>query len=53
MGAMIALLAWVYTSNLIILFGANFSAQLHGIAAEKDLSEPTTVKKIRRFPSRR
>jgi len=29
-GAMIALLAWVYTSNLIMLFGANFSAQLHG-----------------------
>lgn len=30
MGAVIALLAWVYTSNLLILFGANFSAQLHG-----------------------
>ncbi len=33
-GAMIALLAWVYTSNLIMLFGANFSAGLHGPAAE-------------------
>ena len=31
MGAVIALLAWVYTSNLIMLFGANFSAQLHEI----------------------
>ncbi len=28
-GAIIALLAWVYTSSLIMLFGANFSAQLH------------------------
>ena len=28
-GAMIALLTWVYTSNLIMLYGANFSAQLH------------------------
>jgi membrane protein len=55
MGAVIALLAWVYTSNLILLFGANFSAQLHGIAAEKDVPEPTMVpiEKIRRFPSRR
>ncbi len=53
MGAMIALLAWVYTSNLILLFGANFSAQLHGIAAETDLPETPVVEKIRRFPSRR
>jgi membrane protein len=55
MGAMIALLAWVYTSNLILLFGANFSAQLHGIAAETDLPQPSTImtEKIRRFPSRR
>jgi membrane protein len=29
MGAIIALMAWIYTSNLIVLFGANFSAQLH------------------------
>ncbi len=34
MGAVIALLAWVYTSSLILLFGANFSAQLHGQAME-------------------
>jgi membrane protein len=31
MGATILLLAWVYTSNMILLFGANFSAQLHWI----------------------
>ncbi len=29
MGAIIALLTWVYTLSLITLFGANFSAQLH------------------------
>lgn len=28
-GAFVALLIWVYTSSLIILFGANFAAQLH------------------------
>jgi membrane protein len=33
MGAVIALLAWVYTSNLILIFGANFSAQLPRISA--------------------
>jgi membrane protein len=33
MGAIIALLAWVYTSNLILIFGANFSAQLHWTAS--------------------
>lgn len=31
MGAVIALLVWVYTSNLILLFGANFTAQLHRV----------------------
>jgi uncharacterized BrkB/YihY/UPF0761 family membrane protein len=35
MSAVIALLAWVYTSNLIMLFGANFSAQLHRSEAEQ------------------
>ena len=29
MGAVIALLTWVYASSLITLYGANFSAQLH------------------------
>ena len=28
-GAVTTLLVWVYTSNLILLFGANFSAQMH------------------------
>ncbi len=35
MGAVIALLAWVYTSNLLMLLGANFSAQLHRLASEQ------------------
>jgi membrane protein len=29
MGAIVALMAWIYTSSIIMLFGANFSAQLH------------------------
>jgi membrane protein len=29
MGAVIALLTWVYTSNMIVIFGAYYSAQLH------------------------
>jgi membrane protein len=29
MGAVITIMAWVYTSSFIMLFGANFSAQLH------------------------
>jgi len=41
MGAVIALLVWVYTSNLIMLFGANFSAQLHRMTAQKPY--PDTV----------
>jgi uncharacterized BrkB/YihY/UPF0761 family membrane protein len=28
-GAVIALLVWVYTSSLIMLYGAHFTAQLH------------------------
>ena len=43
MGAVVALLAWVYTSNMIVLFGANFCAQMHWIrseiAAPKSFSE--------------
>jgi len=35
MGAVITLLVWVYTSNLIMLFGANFSAQFHRVASEQ------------------
>jgi len=55
MGAVIALLAWVYTSNLILLFGANFSAQLHGFMWEQSLpdSELFLGERLRRFPSGR
>jgi YihY family inner membrane protein len=39
MGAIIALLMWVYTSTLITVFGANFSATLH---KAEQLSEAPT-----------
>jgi len=42
-GAMIALLAWVYTSNLIMIFGANFSAQLHGPATDPAHKSPVDL----------
>jgi membrane protein len=52
MGAVIALLAWVYTSNLILLFGANFSAQLHVTMSEESAPgyDLYIGEKIRRFP---
>jgi membrane protein len=55
MGAVIALLAWVYTSNLILLFGANFSAQLHGFMWEQSLPDSGLFlgERLRRFPSGR
>jgi len=55
MGAVIALLAWVYTSNLILLFGANFSAQLHGMRWTQSMpdSEMYIGERLRRFPSGR
>jgi len=34
MGTAVTLLAWVYTSNIIVLFGANFCAQMHWIRSE-------------------
>ena len=34
MGTAVTLLAWVYTSNMIALFGANFCAQMHWIRSE-------------------
>lgn len=43
MGVIIALLAWVYTSNLFLLFGANFSAQFHWVAmdmSDSDIAPP-------------
>jgi len=54
MGAVIALLAWVYTSNLIMLFGANFSARLHDMMAEQTVTDNTLYlgEKLRRFPAR-
>jgi membrane protein len=53
MGAVIALLVWVYTSNIIMLFGANFSAQLHSLRTEQALidSGSINVKNFRRYPS--
>jgi membrane protein len=53
MGAMIVLLAWVYTSSMIMLFGANFSAQLHAAADKKCLQESDDLQhdNISRFPS--
>jgi membrane protein len=52
LGAVIALLAWVYTSNLIMIFGANFSAQLHGIRLEQLLRDSGSFprEKVSRFP---
>ncbi len=54
-GAIMALLAWVYTSSLIMLFGANFSAQLHTMTRGQDQLETEVLprEKLRRFPSRR
>jgi membrane protein len=54
MGAVIALLAWVYTSSSIMLFGANFSAQLHAAVDKECLPEPDDLQhdNISRFPSR-
>ena len=34
MGTVVALLAWVYATNMIVLFGANFCAQMHWIRSE-------------------
>jgi len=34
MGTVVALLAWVYTSNTIVLFGANFGAEMHWVHSE-------------------
>jgi membrane protein len=48
-GAMIALLVWVYTSSLILLFGANFTAQLHGIRMQEPIPSTDTYQRGR-FP---
>jgi membrane protein len=53
MGAVITLFVWVYTSNIIMLFGANFSAQLHSMRTEQALldSGAVNVKNFHRYPS--
>lgn len=53
-GAVIALLVWVYTTNLILLFGANFSAQLHAIRMQTTAPRAGTFpgEKLRGLPSR-
>ncbi len=58
-GTIILLLVWVYTSSLIMLFGANFSAQLHRPAPGEEMiplpAEPgrgSPHDKIRRFGRR-
>jgi uncharacterized BrkB/YihY/UPF0761 family membrane protein len=53
MGVFIALLVWIYTSNVIMIFGASFSAQMNKSAPKKYIHEPDdlTKERIRRFPS--
>jgi membrane protein len=56
MGAVITILAWVYTSSFIMLFGANFSAQLHrpwlepqsAVPSVKDVENPS-ISRVRPF----
>ena len=54
-GAVIALLVWVYTSSLILLFGANFTAQLHGIRMQEPVPGSGTFQReeSQDFPSKR
>ncbi len=58
-GAIIALMAWVYTSTLILLFGAGFAAKLHCPypASESDYLPLATregsLYKLRSFPRSR
>jgi membrane protein len=40
MGAFIALLTWVYTSNMIMIFGANFTAQLDWMTTNTQPPKP-------------
>jgi membrane protein len=53
-GAVIALLVWIYTSSLILLFGANFTAQLHGIRLQELVPDSGHFQRERfeDFPSR-
>jgi membrane protein len=43
MGAVIALLTWVYTSNMIVIFGANFSARLDWMASKMKPPDPGKI----------
>jgi membrane protein len=56
-GAIITLLVWVYTSSLIMLFGAHFAAQLHRPVITKAYRPETADSdavpgRVRRFPAR-
>jgi membrane protein len=55
MGTVIALLTWVYTSSLIVLFGANLSAQLHAVALGPQNAESNSLlnDNVSRFQSHR
>jgi membrane protein len=52
MGAVIAVLTWVYTSSWMVLFGANFSAQLHAVTEKLEQeTAPPSYDNISVFPS--
>ncbi len=60
MGTIVALLTWVYTSSLITLFGANFSARLHtvdeareAVPSESAARERLRDRNVRSFPGMR
>jgi membrane protein len=53
MGAVIALLTWVYTSSLIMLFGANLSAQLNALALDSKVPASDNVSRFMLRYSRR
>jgi membrane protein len=52
MGAFIALLVWLYTSNMIIIFGASFSAQMNKASSRVMLQESGELlrERFRKFP---
>jgi membrane protein len=53
MGAAIAVLTWVYTSSWMVLFGANFSAQLHAVREKfEQESAQLSYDNVSWFPSR-
>ncbi len=50
MGAAIVLLAWIYTSSMMMLFGANFSAQLHAGPGKECMQKTDDSPKISAGP---